>query len=74
MAAMPDVPPQLLADAAEDGLALRPKVEAVVKQVEDLAAKGQEGDWKAEADLCDVVRNSENLFWKLKTYAVLNGG
>lgn len=65
---------QLLADAAEDGVALRPKVEAVVKQVEDLAAKGQEGDWKAEADLCDVVRNSENLFWKLKTYAVLNGG
>lgn len=63
---------QLLNDAGDDGAALRPKVEAVLKQVEELSAKGQGGDWQAEADLATVFRSSEELFWKLRTFAVLN--
>jgi len=62
----------LLADAADDGVALKPKVDTLLKQVEELSAKGQSGDWQAEADLAGVIRNSEDLFWKLKTFAVLN--
>jgi len=63
---------QLLNDAADDGVALKPKVEAVLKQVEDLAAKGQGGDWQAEGELAGVLRSSEELFWRLKTFAMLN--
>jgi hypothetical protein len=62
----------LIAEAADDGAALKPKVEAVLKQVAELSAKGQGGDWQAEADLAGVIRDSEDLFWKLKTFAVLN--
>lgn len=63
---------QLLADAAEDGAALRPKVDKVVQQLGDLAAKGQGGDWQAEAELATVIRGSQDLLWKLRTYALLN--
>ena len=62
----------LVADAAEDGVALKPKVDAVIQRVEELSAKGQSGDWQAEADLAGVIRDSEDLFWRLKTFAVLN--
>lgn len=62
----------LVNDAAEDGKALKPKVEALLTQVQALAAQAQAGDWQAEAELAQVLRNSEDMFWKLKTFAVLN--
>ena len=46
--------------------------DAVVKQVQDLVVKGQGGDWQAEADLARVMQSSQDLYWKLKTFAVLN--
>ncbi len=72
LAAMKTEAAQLLADAAADGATLKPKVEAVLKQVAELAAKGEAGDWQAEAQLAGLIRSSEDLFWKLKTYAMLN--
>jgi hypothetical protein len=72
LAAMRAEATQLLAEAADDGVALKPKVDALLKQVTELATKGQGGDWRAEAELAATLRNSEDLFWKLKIYAVLN--
>jgi hypothetical protein len=63
---------QLITDAADDGIALKPKVDAVLKQVEELSVKGQGGDWQAEGELAGVVQSSQDLFWRLKTFAVLN--
>jgi hypothetical protein len=62
----------LVNDAAEDGKALKPKVEALLAQVEGLAAQAQAGDWQAEAELAQVLRDSADLFWKLRAFAVLN--
>ena len=44
----------------------------MVKQVQDLAVRGQGGDWQAEADVARVMQSSQDLYWKLKTFAVLN--
>ena len=63
---------QLIADAADDGAVLKPKVEGVLKQVEDLSTRGQAGDWQAEAQLAGLIQSSQDLFWRLKTFAVLN--
>lgn len=63
---------QLLADAGDDGQALRPKVEELLARVTALKAQGDSGDWKAEADLADALEGSSDLFWKLRIFAVLN--
>ena len=63
---------QLLADAGDDGKAMRPKVDELLTQVAALKAKGDTGDWKAEADLADAVMGSSDLFWKLRIFAALN--
>ncbi|MBD3291778.1 MAG: hypothetical protein GF393_02575 [Armatimonadia bacterium] len=64
---------RLLAAAAEDGDRLRPEVEALIEQVAELKPKADAGDWTAEADLAELLQTSADLFWKLKTFAVLNG-
>jgi hypothetical protein len=63
---------QLLADAGDDGQALRPKVEELLRRVATLKTQGDTGDWKAEADLADAVLGSSDLFWKLRIFAALN--
>ncbi len=63
---------QLLADAGDDGQALRPKVEELLTRVATLKTQGDTGDWKAEADLAEAVLGSSDLFWKLRIFAALN--
>jgi len=63
---------QLIADAADDGAVLKPKVDGVLKQVEELSARAQAGDWQAEGELAGLLQSSQDLFWRLKTFAVLN--
>jgi len=63
---------KLLADAAEDGKAMEPQVQALLAKVADLKTKAEGGDWLAEADLASSLIDSEDLFWKLRTFAVLN--
>jgi len=63
---------KLLADAAEDGKALEPQVQGLLAKVADLKTKAEGGDWLAEADLASGLIDSEDLFWKLRTFAVLN--
>ena len=65
---------KLLADAAEDGAALQPKVNGLLARVAALKGKADGGDWTAEADLATEIEASADLLWKLKTFAALNGG
>lgn len=62
----------LLADAADDGEAFRPRVEELLQQVRELKAAADESDWAAEAELAGLIRDSEDMFWKLKAFAALN--
>jgi hypothetical protein len=63
---------KLLADAAEDGKAMEPRVQELLAKVADLKTKAESGDWPAEADLASSLIDSDDLFWKLRTFAVLN--
>jgi hypothetical protein len=62
----------LLADAADDGIAWRPKVEELLAKVIALKTKGDAGDWQAEAELATVLNGSAEMFWKLRIFAALN--
>jgi len=64
---------RLLEAAGEDGDALRPQVEELLGRVAQLKPAADSGDWQAEAELADILQTSSDLFWKLKTFAVLNG-
>jgi hypothetical protein len=63
---------KLLAEAAEDGAALRPQVNELLARAAALKGQADQGDWRAEADLASALVNSEDLFWKLRAFAVLN--
>ena len=63
---------RLLADAAEDGEALKPQVDDLLSRVAELKPRADEGDWTAEADLAELIRKSADLFWKLRAFAALN--
>lgn len=63
---------RLIAEAAEDGAALKPKVDELLGKVAGLKTKADAGDWQAEADIAQALRDSEDLFWRLRTFAALN--
>jgi len=62
----------LLAEAADDGKPLKPKIDELVTKIAALKAQADTGDWTAEADLAQVLGDSEDLFWRLRIYALLN--
>ena len=62
----------LLAAAAEDGVVLKPQVDELLARVTDLKARADQRDWRAEAELASLLAGSEDLFWKLRAFAVLN--
>ncbi len=62
----------LVAKAAADGEALRPQVLELLARVSTLRTAAEGGDWVAEADLCSALADSQDLFWKLRTFAALN--
>ena len=64
---------KLLADAADDGAALKPKVDGLLARVAALKGKADSGDWGAEADLATEILGSADLLWKLRAFAALNG-
>ena len=63
---------ELLSDAAEDGVALKPRVDELLRRVTDLKARADQRDWRAEAELSSLLVDSEDFFWKLRSFAVLN--
>ena len=63
---------KLLADAADDGKAFKPKTDELLAKIAGLKAKVDAGDWQAEADLAQSLQDSDGLFWRLRTFAVLN--
>ncbi|MGQ9731405.1 MAG: hypothetical protein ACUVX8_09035 [Candidatus Zipacnadales bacterium] len=63
---------QLLTDAAEDGIALKPQIDDLLAQVRALKEDADKDDWRAQAELATILTNSEDLFWKLRAFAVLN--
>jgi hypothetical protein len=63
---------RLLAEAGDDGLALKPQVEGLLAKTETLQQSAAQGDWRAEADLADLVRGSADVFWRLRIFAALN--
>jgi hypothetical protein len=63
---------KLVADAAEDGQALEPRVQELLAKVTELKTGMDQGDWMAEADLATALADSEDLFWKLRAFAALN--
>lgn len=62
----------LLADAAEDGARFEEQVHELLTRAADLHARAQEGDLAAEAELANLLEDSEDLFWKLRAFALLN--
>lgn len=64
----------LLVTAAEEGAALRTKVDELVTKAGELKARADGGDWSAEAELAALLNDSADMFWKLKTLALLNQG
>lgn len=63
---------ELLANAADDGETLRPKVTQLVADVKAQSEMGAAGDWEAEAKLAKLLIDSEEMLWKLKIFALLN--
>ena len=63
---------KLLADAADDGKAFKPQIEEVLAKIAVLKAKADAGDWQAEAEMAQLLQGSETLFWRLRTFAILN--
>lgn len=63
---------KLVAEAADDGKAFKPKIDDLMAKVAALKAKADAGDWTAEADIAQLLRDSEDMFWRLKIFAVLN--
>ena len=62
----------LLDEAGDDADPLRPQVQDLLTRVGSLKTQADAGDWKAEADLAETLAGSEDLLWKLRTFAVLN--
>lgn len=62
----------MLLEAAEDGEVLRPKVEELLGKLADAQAQAAAGDWRAEAQLSGLLRDSDALLWKLRIFALLN--
>lgn len=62
----------LLANAADDGEGLRPKVTQLVADVKAQSEMGAGGDWEAEAKLAKLLIDSEEMLWKLRIFALLN--
>ena len=63
---------KLLLDAADDGKAMQPKVAELLTKIGGLKTRADAGDWQAEADMATALRDSEELFWRLKIFAALN--
>ena len=63
---------KLLMDAADDGKAMQPKVNELLAKIGGLKTRADAGDWQAEADMATALRDSEDLFWRLKIFAALN--
>lgn len=63
----------LLEQAADDGEALAPQVEELLDRLEAAQARARAGDWQAEASLASLLRDSQDLLWKLRIFALLNG-
>lgn len=63
---------KLLAAAAEDGKALQPKMKELLTRAQALQNKATGGDWLAQAELISLLDGSQDMFWKLRTFAVLN--
>ena len=63
---------KLLADAADDGVALKPQVDELLAKIGALKTKADAGDWQAEADMAAALRGADDLFWRLRTFAALN--
>jgi hypothetical protein len=63
---------KLLADAADDGVALKPQVDELLAKIGALKAKADAGDWQAEADIAQALRGADELFWRLRIFAALN--
>ena len=63
---------KLLTDAADDGKAFKPKIDKLLAKVAGLKKKADAGDWQAEADMAQALRDSDDLFWRLKIFAALN--
>ena len=63
---------KLLTEAAADGPQFRPQIDALIAKIAALKAKAEAGDWTAEADLAQVWRDSEDMFWRLRIFALLN--
>lgn len=63
---------ELLKEAAAEGKAYQPQVEKLLGQITTLKTAADQRDWVAEAQLSEILRNSEDLFWKLKAQALLN--
>ena len=72
VAALRDLASGLLAEAEEDGDALRPQVEELLAGVDRLHALSLAGDVRAEAELAELLAGSDDLFWRLRAFAVLN--
>ncbi len=63
---------ELLAGAADDGEALRPKTLQLIADVKTHSQSSAAGDWEAEAKLAKLLIDSEEMLWKLKVFALLN--
>jgi hypothetical protein len=63
---------KILEDAGEDGKALEGRVHELLSKIDAQKAAADGGDWIAEADLATALTDSQDLFWKLRTFAALN--
>jgi len=61
-----------LAEAGEDAKPYRAKVEGFLQKVADLKPRADAGDWKAEADLANVIGEYTTVMWKVRMQALLN--
>jgi hypothetical protein len=65
---------RLVAEAAEEGAALKPRADELLGKLTTLQEKAGAGDWRAQAEMASLVLGSEDLMWKLRIFAALNGG
>lgn len=63
---------KLIAAAGEDGQAQKPKFDALFTKLTTLQEQATAGDWQAEAALAEQVQGSQDMFWKLRIFALLN--
>ncbi|MGD9495500.1 MAG: hypothetical protein AB7Y46_04220 [Armatimonadota bacterium] len=63
---------EMLARAADDGEPLRPRVEELLGKLAQARDAAAAGDWQAEASLSALLRESDELLWRLRIFALLN--